>query len=253
MKRYFITALMFALPCSCSLSATAGVLFTETFDGATLPDTLTYSTGGPKNVWRIDGSNRLLDDYDSTQTGATWARAITTQGFLDPVLPITYSLDVGVPEGIGTGSYNVGMQFGDYEFLFHPGYTDIPGAFRVAGGFGVSNQDMGFVPKLGVLHHAEVTTRWIGGDLGVDIMIEGLGTDDLMHTFNYSFIDTTPNLGSGTFGGRRSGDGNDVSDVIFDNFQAEVAPEPSSVVMLMFGAIGLAFGRRRRRQAQVML
>ncbi|MEA1952260.1 MAG: PEP-CTERM sorting domain-containing protein [Planctomycetota bacterium] len=249
MNRHFITTLTVALACSCSLSATADVLFTETFDGPSLPTTLTY-TSDDTNTWLIDASNRLFGDYDPAQAGTSAATAITIQGFLDPVLPITYSLDVGAPEGIDIGNYNVGLAFGDYQVKFHPGYPD--GAFRMGGGYETSNQDMGFTPKLGVMHHMAVTTRWLGSDLSVEVTVEGLGTDDLMHTFTYSFIDTInaiSDLGSGTFGARRSGDApNDVSDVMFDNFQAEVVPEPSSVALLLFGAVSLAFAIRRRRR-----
>ncbi len=255
MRKHLITALMFALVCSHSLSATAGVLFTETFDGPTLPGTLAYSTGG-KYTWSIDASNRLLCDYDPLLTGSSAATAITTQGFTDLNLPITYSVDVGAPVGINIGWYSVGMVFGGYQAYFHPGFVSTPGAFRVRGGYSSpgGNLSMGFIPKLGVLHHMEATTRLIGDDLGVDIVIEGLGTDNAPHTFTYSFIDDTPNIGSGTFGVRRSGEHpstpRDIDDAMFDNFQAELVPEPTSLLLLLWGLLLSSLTLRRRRPSR---
>ena len=144
----------------------------------------------------------------------------------------------------------MGITFGGYTAYFHPGYTPIPGVFRMQGGWSVGNTSLGFVPKVGVMHHMEVLTQLIGGSLRVDIAISGEGTDNLPHTFNYSFLDPTPNLGTGTFGGRRSGGGNALSDGIFDNFQVQFVPEPSSAILLSLGILGMYVLCRRRRSSR---
>lgn len=249
MRTSTCVALLAAAICLWPFQASAVVVFNETFDGPGLPGTLTYSSSPAGLItWSIDGAGRLLADYvgEPPNAGGT---AITKSGFIAPSgLSTIYSLDVGVPTGISVGAYNVGIKFGDYEIIFHPGYTAIPGAFRVSGGFDVPNQNMGFVPKLGVLHHIDVETIMVGTGLNVRMSVTGLGTDDLLHTFRYSFFDPTPNLGIGQFGGRRSGGGNAASDAFFDNFQVQYVPEPSSIALLSAGGLGaLVFWRRKRR------
>jgi len=239
--RSLAAGVLLAAACLWAAPAWAGVVvFSESFDGPDLPDTLTYSapTG---HAWSIDASNQLFDDFDGTAN--TSVRAITKAGFTDPSLPVVYSLDTGKPQGAAPGSYNVGMHFGGYTALFHPGYGG--GAFRMGGGFSQSNLNMGFTPAQGVLHHMEAQTVMSGGNLLVNVSITGLGTDGLDHEFNYFFVDSTPNINTGTFGAHRSGAGNEVSDAFFDNFQAEILPEPASLALL--GAALLPLLRRRKR------
>ncbi len=230
-----------------AMTASAAIVFSETFDGPDLPGSLTYSSSAHV-AWSIDGGHRLFADYDGSGTGVT-VTALTNQGFVAPAgLSAVYSLDTGTPTGISTGAYNIGMQLGDYTILFHPGYTDIPGALRIAGGFDLANTDMGFVPALGVMHHIDVATEMVSGGLAVDIAITGLGTDSLTHTFNYSFLDTTPGLGTGTFGGRRSGGGANVAnDALFDNYQVQFVPEPSGIVLLVLATLAMTVLWRRKR------
>lgn len=232
-----------AAACLWAQPAAAEAVFSETFDGPTLPDTLTYSEVPPNMVWSTSGGELLADSDGTLNTTIT---AITNDGFAAPIgLRTVYSLDLGIPDGASVGSYNVGLQFGGYRAVFHPGYVPIPGAFRMEGGYGVSNQNMGFVPKTGVLHHIDVETFMIGTSLAVDVTVSGLGTDDLPHTFNFSFLDTTPNLGIGQFGARRSGGGSS-SDAMFDNFQVLHVPEPSALALAALGLLGLCCIRRRR-------
>ena len=156
--------------------------------------------------------------------------------------------DVGIPAAAGAGQYNVGMEFGGYNAIFHPGFTAIPGAFRIGGGFGVGNQNMGFVPKQGVLHHFDIETLMTGGGLAVDVTVTGEGTDNLMHSFTYSFVDASPNLGSGQFGFRRSGPGGAANDGLFDNLQATVIPEPTTLLIWsLLAGLGVGLGWRRRK------
>ena len=223
------------------------IIFSETFDGPGLPTTITYQPD-TNITWSIS-SSQLFCDYSGT--GYPTVTALTNAGYIAPGnLKTIYSLDVGIPEGASAGSYNVGIVFGGYQAVFHPGYTPVPGAFRMEGGYSTSNMDMGFVPKMGVLHHMEVITENAPGGLAVTIKITGLDTADQMRTFTYSFLDTTPNLGTGVFGGQRSGGGNAFSDAWFDNFQVEYVPEPGAGVLFATGGLGagvLLYRTRRRR------
>ncbi|HOM18390.1 MAG TPA: PEP-CTERM sorting domain-containing protein [Thermoguttaceae bacterium] len=230
--------------------AWAVVIFSETFDGPNLPTTLTYTAPGGYSQWLLD-NGRLFCDYPGSVNVTD--TALTTVGFIAPGdLKTIYSLDVGIPTGASIGSYNVGIAFGGYQAVFHPGYTQVPGAFRIEGGYITSNMSMGFVPKMGVMHHMEVMTQFVPAGLAVTITVTGLGTDDQMHTFTYSFLDTTPNLNTGVFGARRSGgtSANALSDAWFDNFQVEYVPEPATSTLLLLGGLGagvLVCGTRRRR------
>lgn len=239
---FFSLSLACILLWAAPLSAT--VVFYEPFNGSTLPTTLSYSA--PSNItWSIDASNRLFADFVGTPPSSGSAGAVTISGFGLPGLRTVYSLDVGIPTGAGYGNYNVGMRFGDYYAIFHPGYPQ--GAFRMEGGYSIGNQNMGYTPAADTLHHMEVTTTQMSPSLlAVDVTISGLGTDLLPHTYTYSFLDTTPNLGTGAFGARMSGSLNySVSDAFFDNFQVDIVPEPGSAVLLLLGAVACAALRRR--------
>jgi hypothetical protein len=70
--------------------------------------------------------------------------------------------DANPPNGPGTGAN--GLRFGRFRntpssestMLFHPGYNAPPGAFRINGPDTIPNENMGWVPQLGVLNHVEV-------------------------------------------------------------------------------------------------
>lgn len=59
----------------------------------------------------------------------------------------------------GGGGSNVGLRIGANRIVFHPGYTAVPGAFRVEGPGGSGNTSMGFTPPGNVLNTLEVFVR----------------------------------------------------------------------------------------------
>jgi hypothetical protein len=239
-------ALFVAVLCSWASPSLAVVMFSETFNGSGLPSTLSYSATAGAISWSINGSNQLFADY--VGPGSANATAITTAGFASSNARVIYSLDVGIPSGASYGNYNAGMQFGGYSAVFHPGLSG--GAFRMENGFSTSNQNMGYTPLAGTLQHMQVSTMQISPSLlAVDVTISGLGADSLSHAFTYSFLDTTPNLGTGTFGGRHSGGAsNTISDTFFDNFQVEHVPEPTTAAILGLGIVVLAITRTGKRR-----
>ncbi len=84
----------------------------------------------------------------------------------------------------------------------------------------VNNTDMGFIPALDYLHHIEVFVTMQRNDLNMDISISGLGTDSLMHTFNYSYLGSPSVLGVGRVGVSIEGRWNK-DDAFFDNLMVE--------------------------------
>jgi hypothetical protein len=128
------------------------------------------------------------------------------------------------------GGSNIGLIFGGYRVLFHPGYPkDVgtgSGAFRIEewemGGNPLTvvvTTDMGFIPALDYLHHIEVFVTMDGNDLKMDISISGFGTDSLMHTFNYSYFGSPSVLGVGRIGVSIYRTNKD--DAFFDNLMVE--------------------------------
>jgi hypothetical protein len=218
--------------------AFALTLFEEAFDGSDLPTTLTYMSDRNLNSWYIDSSNRLYGDRFHTATSLPVFVALSTSGFTLNDDGILYSADMGRPTmsvnpetNTIPGGSNIGLIFGGYRVLFHPGYPKdtggAPGAFRIEELqmrenplILVNNTDMGFIPALDYLHHIEVFVTMQGNDLKMDISISGLGTDSLMHTFNYSYFDSTSVLGVGRVGVSIEGRWNK-DDAFFDNLMVE--------------------------------
>lgn len=217
--------------------AFALTLFEEAFDGSDLPTTLTYMSDRNLNSWYIDSSNRLYGDRFQMGRGRSTFAALSTSGFTLNDDGIRYSADMGRPTvsvnpetNTIHGVSDAGLIFGGYRVLFHPGYAGWGGLER--GRFRIEEwqmegrplrlivgTDMGFIPALDYLHHIEVFVTMDGNDLKIDISISGLGTDSLMHTFNYTYYGSPSVLGVGRVGVSIHGGNKD--DAFFDNLMVE--------------------------------
>ena len=144
----------------------------------------------------------------------------------------------------------LGLIFGDYVAVFHPGLGgDYPsGSFRIEKGIFadereriIPNQDMGFIPAFDTLHHLEASIENENNGLLINVSITGLGIDSQTHSYNYSFFDDAPVLNSGEIGVRILGSTPSGTDGFFDNLKVETAPVPEPATMLLFGSalIGL--------------
>jgi len=139
------------------------------------------------------------------------------------------------------GNYNIGMVIGENRLVFHPGFTPIPGAFRIEGPGGFGNSNMGFVPGNGLLHQFEVHSFPNGL-----FTIKVTDAANPANVYNTSFTNLAAygapigfvrsgpaGIGLGDFDGQ------------FDNLV--IIPEPAAAGLAI--AAGLVSLRRRRRQA----
>eukprot|EP00992_Anisonema_acinus_P009958 TRINITY_DN6171_c0_g1_i2.p1 TRINITY_DN6171_c0_g1~~TRINITY_DN6171_c0_g1_i2.p1 ORF type:complete len:347 (+),score=91.55 TRINITY_DN6171_c0_g1_i2:54-1043(+) len=113
-----------------------------------------------KKVGGVDNARRLLRDH--SLLGSAFAAVGSEQYVI--------TADVGY-WGTSYGSSGTALQVlcngTTLVFVFHPGYTPVPGAARIDGVFG--NQDMGFVPEPNVYHHMTIT---LGADGNNEFRIE---------------------------------------------------------------------------------
>ncbi len=226
----------------------AEILFSETFDtdvanatafAATYPDFSLSLSNGDATV--VEGIAHLVpnpENGDNQDMKTTTTFAAPAVGEL-----LKISVDIGA---ITTqpGSFNVGLVLGENTLIFHPGLANwqgMDGVFRVGGTGGFGNQDMGFVPATGTLHHMEVVVDSDG--LHQITVTDG---NDPNNVYSASFTNTG-SLGS-TIGVLRSG--NATGDGIYDNLEVSLVavPEPSTFLLAMTMALGIAIfaGRRRR-------
>ena len=155
MSRYCLSrVLMVTAVVSCitiSSAASAATLYEETFDidvANTAAFTAQYSD------WTVNGTDPLTvvgGVVTIPDNGANDTTTATRPGFAGEVI---ISADISALSS--NGNYNVGLVVGGNTVVFHPGFAGLPGALRVGGTSGFGNQDMGFVPANGTLHHVEV-------------------------------------------------------------------------------------------------
>jgi hypothetical protein len=129
--------------------------------------TAQQAVGGAAAQWTVDSKGLRT----STVTFANFAEpAFSVTPTPKPTREVVINVDMGwngqdanPPNGPGTGAN--GLRLGadpnnpllsQSTMLFHPGYNAPPGSFRVNGPDGFPNENMGWVPALGVLHHVEI-------------------------------------------------------------------------------------------------
>lgn len=237
MKTFLTTAV-----CLCSLllvsqSASAVVVFSETFDtnvGNTAGFNAQYPAFTTSGVDPISVAGGVVTITNGTNANNT--TTATIPGFAQEVF---ISADIGALSS--SGSFNVGLRIGNNNVVFHPGFPG-GGALRVEGTGGFGNTNMGFVPANGVLHHLEVHQLLTGQ---FDITFTDGGNP--LNVFNTSFT----NLSSvgGPIGLRRSGPvGTSPGQGLFDNFlvtDTTVVPEPTTAVLGLMGIAGMVMRRRK--------
>lgn len=174
----------------------ADVLFQETFD-SDAADTAAFigaypafTVGGDPSVPVSVADGRLVITNDTNSN--IFANA-TVSGIGGDV---TYSLDIGALDN--NGAYNVGLQLGQNRIVFHPGFPT-GGALRVEGPGGFGNQDMGFVPANGTLHHLEVKQNAASGLFEITLTDGDVPTN--IYTNSFTNLDSV----GGTFGPVRAG------------------------------------------------
>ena len=237
MNRFSILALLAAGTATLfAPSARGAVVFSETFS----VDGPFPSAAYPQ--WTY------VSDLPST-TASVIAGVLTIQGSSDGarasvVIPslthVTVSATVSA-SGHSFGQGNVGLRWGDLDFLFHPGFSG--GAFRIDENAGanniVGNTNMGFTPTSGRDYRISVQGEVIGMNTDFDVVIT-----DGINTFAPSTF-TIPNSQIEDFtlvGLYMANDGTKR----FDNFL--VTPEPASAILGLFGLLSLSLVARRRRE-----
>jgi hypothetical protein len=164
-----------------------------------------------------------------------------------PVGAFTIDVDLGAFPN-GAGSTNIGVQIGENNIVFHPGYPST--ALRVEGDGGFGNTNVGFTLAAEILHHLTIT----GDGLGLyTVTLTDAGNS--LNTYSTSF--TNVDSVGGLFSIRRAGATNLYGQVYVDNFVMtdqgiSSVPDSSSTLSLMLlsiGALGYC-GRRGFRRGE---
>jgi hypothetical protein len=165
-----------------SMVATAGPVplpFQESFNTATADAVADYplftaqlpgGDGSPHDpMWHVDDSGRLV--AGSADWAPTYQPSFSVKPDPMPMGEIIIKVDMGwngqdVDPVVGAGFGGCGLRLGQFldngqetmlsenAMVFHPGYPG--GALRVEGEAGFDNQDMGWTPAVGVMHHVEI-------------------------------------------------------------------------------------------------
>jgi len=173
--------------------ANAAILFSETFD-IDVADESTFNSTYPAFTTTLSGTSPTLEVIGGVveAAGDSTTASITVPGFDEDII---ITADIGAENS--NGSYNVGLQIGSTNYVFHPGFTTIPGAFRIESG--QSNTDMGFVPANGTLHQMQIVQFHDTGLMEITIT-DG---DNPSNVFTASI--NKPGDVGGAIGFRRSG------------------------------------------------
>ena len=148
-----------------------------------------------------------LETYSSDFSAQVRGRIEATGGQLQMQGPgtniLTYPGHTGdllisgkVGSSPGSGNTNVGIRIGENNFVFHPNYFPIPGAFRVEGPGAISNQNMGFVPAGGPLHDMEIAVEAATGKFTIAVTDAGNPNNIYVRTFtNPAYAPGTDQIG----------------------------------------------------------
>ncbi len=160
---------------------------------------LTYGAGG-----RLNGGSAVVGSETlvlGTRPGNNDSQDFV---FAGPTGSLDVSLDLGADNS--NGSYNVGLQVGQNNIVFHPGLGG--GALRVEGPGGFGNTNVGFTPANGLLHNLRVT-----GDGAGNFNLTLTDGANPGNVFNASF--SNPGSVGGNVGPRRAGPSNGIG--FYDN------------------------------------
>jgi hypothetical protein len=146
------------------------------------------------------------------------------------------NVDMGFDGLPGYGA--AALKLGANVINFHPGYNGPPGAFRVDGPGGGANQDMGFVPALGVLHHVEILSS-----------PSGLFNIKVTDGTNPATVYTTSFTNLGSYGGEIGPSAVGAESGMFDNLSIRAVPEPSSSIICLVGIAASCCWQWRRGRA----
>ena len=175
-------------------AALAAPVYEESFDGSTGDQTIATLNAYPSfsGQFTVDGNATVVGGQLVLRNGPN----DNNQLLIRPGVGGASSVSALVGASNSNGGYNVGLQVGQNNIVFHPNYGGA--ALRVEGPGGFGNTNVGFTPANGVLHQLEV----VGNGAGLfDITL----TDGAnpANTFSTSFT----NAGSvgGNIALRRSG------------------------------------------------
>jgi hypothetical protein len=155
-----------------------------------------------------------------------------------PVGGVKIQIDMGwdgggvTPPGFGSAALKLGANV----LAFHPGFGGPPaGAFRIEGPGGFGNQDMGFVPTIGVLNHVEILSL-PSGQFNIKVTDGTNPANVYIATFTNASSYGGP-IGPAALAGASG---------MFDNLSITAAPEPASFGLAAMALVGMASRGRRR-------
>jgi hypothetical protein len=242
----------FALPEFVVLAGPVSLPFAATFDTPTVDAVTAYPqftaqvpAGKEDPLWLVDKTGRLRS------AGAAFTAlnqpSFSVKPATAPTGEIVIKVDLGwTNQGVFAGSGGCGIRLGQHldtlesenTLVFHPGYP--AGALRVDGAGGFANQDMGWSPAPGFMHHLEIHS-FPNGLFNIKVTDGADGTK----VFATSF--TNPVAYGGDVGLLTHGPGA----AYYDNLsisiagQTQTVPEPATPILLFAAATAVGALRRR--------